>query len=72
MNEEGAIEVVVNGEKHKLAAGGTLATLIAQLDLTPQRIAIEHNLEIVPKARWEETALRQGDRLEIVHFVGGG
>lgn len=72
MNGSSTIEVIVNGEKHQLAAGGTLTTLIAELDLPPQRIAIEHNLEIVPKARWEETALREGDRLEIVHFVGGG
>ena len=46
--------------------------LIEQLDLPRQRIAIEHNLEIVSKTKWAETVLHDGDRLEIVHFVGGG
>ena len=72
VSEQPTIEVIVNGEANRLASGSTLLDLIEHLQLTPQRIAIEHNLEIVTKARWAETPLQDGDKLEIVHFVGGG
>jgi thiamine biosynthesis protein ThiS len=66
------INVTINGEPGRYARGTSLAALIEQLNLTPQRIAVEHNREIVSKARWAETRLEEGDQLEIVHFVGGG
>lgn len=72
MSENGMIALLVNGDPHRIEAGASLVMLIEQLDLPLQRIAVELNLEIVPKARWSETLLHDGDRLEIVHFVGGG
>ncbi len=50
----------------------TLAALIESLNMKPDRVAVELNREIVPRDRWSETLLKDGDRLEIVHFVGGG
>lgn len=50
----------------------TLSDLIKHLSLTPERLAIEHNREVVRRADWPNTLLSEGDRIEIVHFVGGG
>jgi thiamine biosynthesis protein ThiS len=50
----------------------TLAALIESLNMKSDRVAVELNREIVPRDRWPETPLKDGDRLEIVHFVGGG
>ena len=66
------IEITVNGELRQIAPGLTVAELVAQLELAPQRMAIEHNLLILARSLWMETRLQTGDRLEIVHFVGGG
>jgi sulfur carrier protein len=66
------IELTINGEPKSLPAPLTLAQLIASLDLTGKRIAIEKNGEIVPRSRHAETSLASGDRLEIVVAVGGG
>ncbi len=65
------MRVVVNGEERELAAS-TLDALIAELGMKADRVAVELNREIVPRARWSQTVLHDGDRLEIVHFVGGG
>lgn len=62
----------INGEPRDFTDGLTLAGLIAQLGMKPDRIAVELNLEIVHREKWEATTLKEGDRLEIVHFVGGG
>lgn len=62
----------INGEQRDFPAGLTVATLVAQLGMKPDRVAVELNLEIVPRARWEATSLKNGDKLEVVHFVGGG
>jgi thiamine biosynthesis protein ThiS len=66
------VTLQINGESRNFADGLTLAALIAQLGSKPDRVAVELNLEIVPRDKWQETMLRNGDRLEIVHFVGGG
>ncbi|MBI1764626.1 MAG: sulfur carrier protein ThiS [Acidobacteria bacterium] len=66
------MEIQVNGEPQRIAAEATLNAFIVQLGLAQERLAIELNLDIVPRPRWHETVLRQGDKLEIVHFVGGG
>jgi thiamine biosynthesis protein ThiS len=66
------IEITVNGETRQVALDLTVADLVAGLELTPQRLAIEHNLLILARSLWAETRLQSGDRLEIVHFVGGG
>ncbi len=64
--------LIINGEPRDFPDGLTLAALIAQLGMKQDRVAVELNLEIVPRGSWEATALRDGDKLEIVHFVGGG
>jgi sulfur carrier protein len=66
----------INGEACTFAdpmpAHFTLAALIESLNMKPDRVAVELNRDIVPRERWPETPLKDGDRLEIVHFVGGG
>jgi sulfur carrier protein len=66
---------VLNGQSREfaqLAPGANLQDLIAELGLKGDRVAIEHNGNIVPRGEWAGTRLAEGDRLEIVHFVGGG
>jgi thiamine biosynthesis protein ThiS len=65
----------INGDERAFgnhATPFTLAALIASLGMKPDRVAVELNREIVARDRWAETALNEGDQLEIVHFVGGG
>jgi sulfur carrier protein len=64
--------IQVNGENRETAAGTTITGLLVQLGLNSGRVAIEYNLHILPKAKWDDTHVTQGDRLEIVQFVGGG
>jgi thiamine biosynthesis protein ThiS len=72
VNGQETIEIIVNGETRQSPAGARVTDLVKQLDLAPERLAIELNLSILPRAKWAETELRSGDKLEIVHFVGGG
>ncbi len=65
------MKLTINGESRVLVAG-TLSGLVEQFGMKPDRVAIELNREIVPRDRWPQTALKDGDQLEIVHFVGGG
>jgi thiamine biosynthesis protein ThiS len=65
------MKIVINGQEQILAPI-TLALLIEQLGMKQDRVAVELNRDIVPRAKWTETNLAEGDRLEIVHFVGGG
>jgi thiamine biosynthesis protein ThiS len=62
----------INGEPRDLADALSLAALVEQLGMKVDRVAVELNLEIVARADWTATVLKDGDRLEIVHFVGGG
>jgi thiamine biosynthesis protein ThiS len=66
------IQIVVNGEAREVPAGLSVTTLLGQLGLRADRVAIERNLEILPRSQWIETAVQSGDRFEIVHLVGGG
>jgi len=66
------ITIQVNGEKKEVGEGLTLAALLELLKLPGDRIAVELNLEIAPRNRWSQTVVKDGDRLEVVHFVGGG
>jgi sulfur carrier protein len=66
------LQVYVNGDSKELTEGASLADLITQLDLPAQRIAVEHNRTVVRRSQWDSTVLGDGDRVEIVHFVGGG
>ena len=63
---------MVNDEPRELDAGATVADLVAVLELGPRRIAVEVNRAIVARAEYAATALRDGDAVEIIHFVGGG
>jgi thiamine biosynthesis protein ThiS len=67
-----AIQIMVNGQAREAAPGTTVVRLLEQMGLEPGRVAIERNLEILPRACWPETRLERGDRFEIVQFVGGG
>jgi sulfur carrier protein len=62
----------INGDQRDFPDGLTVAALVAQLGMKPDRVAVELNLDIVPRSQWETTALKDGDKLEVVHFVGGG
>jgi thiamine biosynthesis protein ThiS len=66
------VQLQINGEQRDFADGLTISALVAQLGMKPDRVAVELNLEIVPRTRWEAITLKHGDRLEVVHFVGGG
>ncbi|HEV2351454.1 MAG TPA: sulfur carrier protein ThiS [Terriglobia bacterium] len=66
------ITIQLNGEKKEIPEGLTLIALLGLLKLPNDRVAVEHNLEIAPRNRWSEIAIHAGDRLEVVHFVGGG
>jgi sulfur carrier protein len=64
--------ITINGEQHEIPEALTVASLLEHLKMPPDRLAIEHNLEILPRARWQETRVAANDSFEIVHFVGGG
>jgi thiamine biosynthesis protein ThiS len=69
---QNTVLIHVNGESRETAPGTTVTTLLAQLGLNTGRVAVEHNLQILPNSQWDATQVAQGDRLEIVQFVGGG
>jgi thiamine biosynthesis protein ThiS len=69
------MKLQINGEERTFRdfpATFTLAALVERLGMKPDRVAVELNRDIVPRDRWAETILAEGDRLEVVHFVGGG
>jgi thiamine biosynthesis protein ThiS len=66
------IPIHVNGETKDIPPGTSVRQLLEILTLNPARVAIEYNLQILPKSKWEETRVVPADRLEIVQFVGGG
>jgi thiamine biosynthesis protein ThiS len=66
------VQILVNDEPQMLAAGTTVADLVAALGLGPRRIAVEVNRTVVSRDDYAATALRDGDAVEIIHFVGGG
>jgi sulfur carrier protein len=67
-----SIDVVINGQPRTLNAGTTVTALIGELGLGDRKVAVERNREVVPRAQHATTVLADGDRLEIVTFVGGG
>lgn len=72
VNQPSTIEITINGEPRQLPAESSVTDLVTLLELAAVRLAIELNLSILPRAAWAETKLQNGDKLEIVHFVGGG
>jgi thiamine biosynthesis protein ThiS len=66
------ITIDVNGEKRTIAAGRSVEDLLGELGLHPRLIVVEHNREILERERYGAVEVREGDTLELVHFVGGG
>jgi len=66
------VAIVLNGEPKEIAADQTILDLVKSLNLPAERLAVEHNLQIVKRDRWNAQPLMDGDKVEIVQFVGGG
>ena len=66
------MKITINGELREIPDGLSVAALLQHLEMIAERVAIERNLDILPRAKWQETAVQSGDRFEIVHLVGGG
>jgi thiamine biosynthesis protein ThiS len=64
--------IIVNGERREIPEGLNVADLLDHLGMANGRVAVERNLDILPRARWQETQVESDDSFEIVHFVGGG
>jgi thiamine biosynthesis protein ThiS len=66
------VEITVNGNARRADSGATVASLLTELGIAPERVAVERNLDIVARERFPDTPLTEGDRIEIIQFVGGG
>jgi thiamine biosynthesis protein ThiS len=66
------VRLTVNGEERDFVGVGDIAALVAALGLDARKVAVERNLAIVPRSAYAATPLADGDRIEIVHFIGGG
>jgi len=64
--------VTINGERREVPDGLSVAALLNHIGMSGDRVAIERNLDILPRAQWQETQIQPNDIFEIVHFVGGG
>ena len=64
--------IIVNGNDTDLPGDSRVTDLIAKLGLSPERLAVEINRKVIRRVSWDSTTLSEGDRVEIVHFVGGG
>ncbi len=72
MTKLGTINITLNGDPRSITAGASVADLVRDVGLDPAKVAVERNLEIVPRSTLSDVQLADGDVLEIVHFVGGG
>ena len=72
MDQAGEIRVTVNGAERRVPSGSSVADLIRLLEIDGARVAVERNLDVVPRATWSGAQLADGDRVEVVTFVGGG
>jgi thiamine biosynthesis protein ThiS len=70
--DDGAMTVIINGERREVPDGLNIVALLENIGITSDRVAIERNLDILPRAQWGETQVQPNDSFEIVHFVGGG
>jgi len=66
------MHIQLNGESFELPDGETVAALLTRLELTGRRVAVELNMDIVPRSQHVSTALSEGDQVEVVHAIGGG
>jgi thiamine biosynthesis protein ThiS len=69
---EGDIGIVVNGKARRVPRGATISSILSSLELDRRLVVVELNEEIVRRTELDEVAVREGDRVELVHFVGGG
>lgn len=67
-----SIHIHVNGEPHTISSGSTVTGLLNRLEIRPDRVAVEVNLQIVDRLSFDRQALQEGDRVEIISFIGGG
>lgn len=67
-----SINIIINGEPRSVPRGSSIADMVAMIGLDPAKVAVERNLEIVPRSTLADVAVADGDQFEIVHFVGGG
>lgn len=67
-----SVDVMINGERKQVAAGATLLAVLAGLELDPRVVVVEHNRRIVRRAGLGDVRVKDGDAIELVHFVGGG
>jgi thiazole synthase len=72
MDVEESIAIRVNGEPRRVSGGMTVSSMVTSLGLNPSRVAVERNLEIIPRSILGQVMIEDGDIYEIVHFVGGG
>jgi thiazole synthase len=72
MTLDGSLSIRVNGEHRRVYEGMNVAEMVNSLGLDPLRVAVERNLELVPRGTLEQVCVEDGDDYEIVHFVGGG
>jgi len=72
MSLDGSLGVRVNGEHRRLPGGLSIAEMLNEIGIDPAKVAVERNLEIVPRSTFEQVCVEDGDDYEIVHFVGGG
>jgi sulfur carrier protein len=70
--QNGPLRITLNGEPYELDEPITVVDLLLQLSIDPRRVAVEHNLEILKRQLFADTLVHNGDRIEIVNFVGGG
>jgi thiazole synthase len=71
-HSDGTLSITVNGAHKRVNAGISLADLANELGLVPEKVAVERNMEVVPRSTLAEVCVEDGDDIEIVHFVGGG
>jgi sulfur carrier protein len=72
LRESKCMKLTINGEPRDFDSPLSLSALVQEMGMKQDRVAIERNRDIVPRAQWDDTQLTDGDQLEIVHFVGGG
>lgn len=72
MEMAASFSITLNGERRRVVGGLSVADLVREIGLDPKKVAVERNLEIVPRSTLADVMLADGDQLEIVHFVGGG
>ena len=72
MSDNPTLVIQVNGEERRMAGGISIAGMLGEIGLDPSKVAVERNLEIVPRSTLDKVRVEDGDAYEIVHFVGGG